>query len=122
LGLELGHEFLIELLEELLVLALEDDLAGVAAMLEGIPGGGGLAGLGTRAGGIPGVQPVGVYLLKGSYKIGFVSSKKVLSFQLSVLSVGFGRVFRLDPGDFDLSDALPVEGFAQVDLQAEDSG
>jgi len=45
-------------LEGLLVLAFEDDLTGVAAVLERIPGGG-PAGLGTGAGGIPGVQPIG---------------------------------------------------------------
>jgi hypothetical protein len=75
LGLEFVHEFVKEEVELLLVLAFNDDLARVAAVAAGILGRGGLAGLGSGAVGPLGVQPIGLYLLESSHKIGFVSSK-----------------------------------------------
>ena len=59
------------------MVAFEGEEGGVAAMVAVILGRGGLAGPGTGTGGLPGVAPICLYLLEGSHKIAFVSSKSI---------------------------------------------
>jgi hypothetical protein len=75
--LEVAHEFVEELVVLLLILAFEDEIRGVASMLAGILRRSILAGIGTGTCGFLSIEPIGLYLLESSQKIGFVSSKVI---------------------------------------------